>query len=143
MHRKRLRQKWDQLNREDLLSGQGVLLHRYLRDYVIPFSAFYQALFKQEGLVPEDIRSIQDLQKIPFTSKKDLLDAQEDPDRNRDFVLIPDESVLKKTTWYGLPCRSTRAATCQSGVRERIPPLNTDQHNGAFCRAYSVSLYKT
>ena len=35
-------------------------------------SSFYHRIFKDRGLKPEDIRSIEDLTKIPFTTKDDL-----------------------------------------------------------------------
>ena len=37
-------------------------------------SPFYKQRFEANGLVPEDIRSLADLQKIPFTTKQDLRD---------------------------------------------------------------------
>ena len=35
---------------------------------------FYRKRFDEAGLKPEDIRSLEDLQKIPFTTKQDLRD---------------------------------------------------------------------
>ncbi|MGE9266748.1 MAG: phenylacetate--CoA ligase family protein, partial [Verrucomicrobiales bacterium] len=56
---------------------------------------------RENGLSANDIRSTADLTKLPFTSKKDLGEP-------RDFVLIPDEKILKiqpatllKTLRYG------------------------------------------
>ena len=37
-------------------------------------SPFYKQRFSENGLRPEDIRSLDDLQKIPFTTKQDLRD---------------------------------------------------------------------
>jgi phenylacetate-CoA ligase len=37
-------------------------------------SAFYRKKFKDAGLKPEDIKTLEDLQKIPFTVKNDLRD---------------------------------------------------------------------
>ena len=37
-------------------------------------SAFYQKRFEKLGLTPDDIQSLDDLQKIPFTTKQDLRD---------------------------------------------------------------------
>jgi phenylacetate-CoA ligase len=37
-------------------------------------SVFYRKKFDKIGLKPEDIRSLNDLQKIPFTVKSDLRD---------------------------------------------------------------------
>lgn len=38
-------------------------------------SPFYKERFEQAGLKPEDIRSLDDLRRIPFTTKKDLRDT--------------------------------------------------------------------
>ena len=37
-------------------------------------SAFYRKRFEENGLTPDDIQSLDDLQKIPFTTKQDLRD---------------------------------------------------------------------
>ena len=37
-------------------------------------SPFYKERFQQCGIKPEDIQSLEDLQKIPFTTKQDLRD---------------------------------------------------------------------
>ncbi|HHW70737.1 MAG TPA: phenylacetate--CoA ligase, partial [Clostridiales bacterium] len=35
---------------------------------------YYRSLMQQKGLVPEDIRGIEDLSLLPFTTKQDLRD---------------------------------------------------------------------
>ena len=87
---------WQNLDREKTIAAQGRQLHRYLRDSVLPFSVQYQRLFKEHGLTADDIRSVADLQKIPFTSKEDLLPTAENPRRTLDFVLKPDPKVLAR-----------------------------------------------
>ena len=37
-------------------------------------SSFYKKRFEENGLTPEDIQSLDDLQNIPFTTKQDLRD---------------------------------------------------------------------
>ncbi|WP_234041759.1 phenylacetate--CoA ligase family protein [Persicirhabdus sediminis] len=73
---------------------QNQLLRSLIRDRVAPFSKFYRALFAREDIDPNSIRTTADLQRLPFTSKADLIDP-------KDFVLIPDEEVLRKqaSTW--------------------------------------------
>jgi phenylacetate-coenzyme A ligase PaaK-like adenylate-forming protein len=63
---------------------------------VLPFSAYYRDLFHRHGLRPESIRSVEDLEQIPFTCKADLVNTPEHPQRTRDFVLIPDQQVLRR-----------------------------------------------
>jgi phenylacetate-CoA ligase len=45
--------------------------------YVYKKSKFYQRKFKEVGLVPEGIQSIEDLKKVPFTTKDELRGSQE------------------------------------------------------------------
>ena len=54
-------------------------------------SPFYRKLFKENKLSPMDIKSLDDLKKIPFTKKEDLM---ENP---KDFILQPTEVTLRKT----------------------------------------------
>jgi phenylacetate-CoA ligase len=84
------------LARADLRELQGQKLHAYLRDCVLPFSKQYQETFRAAGITADDIRSVDDLAKIPFSSKEDLLPTPENPRRSLDFVLKPDVNVLKK-----------------------------------------------
>ena len=58
------------------------VLRNYLQHTVLPFSAHYQRLFKAHGIDAASIRSMEDLAKIPFTAKSDLLSTPEQPDNN-------------------------------------------------------------
>ncbi len=87
---------WQNLDRTTLRAEQGRKLHWYLRECVLPFSSHYQKIFAQAGLTADDIRSVADLAKLPFTSKEDLLPAPDNPRRSLDFVLKPDPAVLSR-----------------------------------------------
>jgi len=50
-------------------------LRDYLRRVVLPFSGHYRQLFREHGLTADSIRSLDDLRRIPFTSKADLLNT--------------------------------------------------------------------
>jgi len=65
-------------------------LRRYLAESVLPFSAHYRALFGERGLRPGLLTDYTCLERIPFSAKADLLKGA------RDFVLTPDERVLKR-----------------------------------------------
>lgn len=54
-------------------------------------SPFYRKLFKENNLSPLDIKSLDDLKKIPFTKKEHLIEQP------KDFILYPTEVTLKKT----------------------------------------------
>lgn len=88
--------QWDSLDKNTLRLAQVKQLKTFLRDHVIPFSHFYREMFNQAHIDPEKFTSLDDLRRIPFSSKKDLLVTPDHPDRARDFVLIPDESQLAK-----------------------------------------------
>ena len=88
--------QWQHLSKEAVLQLQADKLRRYLRDTVVPFSAYYREVFRRHGLRADSIRSVEDLEQIPFTSKIDLVNSPEHPQRSRDFVLIPDQEVLAR-----------------------------------------------
>jgi phenylacetate-CoA ligase len=57
-----------ELRKHQLQKLKGQVKHCYEN------SKFYQKKFKTAGLKPEDIKTLEDLQKIPFTVKNDLRD---------------------------------------------------------------------
>jgi phenylacetate-CoA ligase len=91
-----LTKRWDSLARDPARSLQSRELHRFIRDSVLPFSAHYRRLFAEHGLTAADIRTVDDLRKIPFSSKQDLLPTPDEPRRSMNFALIPDAKVLSK-----------------------------------------------
>ena len=58
---------------EDLHSLQEDRLKFVVR-YVYDHSAFYRQRFKEAGITPEDIKTLADVAKLPFTKKADLRD---------------------------------------------------------------------
>ena len=74
---------------DEIHHQQAITLTHFLKSRVLPFTRHYKDVFKAEGLEAEDIRSTDDLVKIPFTDKAQLSET-------RDFVIVPDEAVLKK-----------------------------------------------
>jgi phenylacetate-CoA ligase len=86
--------RWQRLDRATARALQGRQLHRYLRDCVLPFSGHYQRLFDELGLSADDFHTVEDLQKLPFTAKEDLLPTADNPRRSLGFALIPDAKAL-------------------------------------------------
>ncbi|MBK7641594.1 MAG: phenylacetate--CoA ligase family protein [Planctomycetes bacterium] len=84
------------LPRAELEALQRAELRRYVTQELYPFSAHYRKMFDAAGVKPTDIREVADLARLPFTTKKDLLEAQIDPERKRDFVLIPSPTAIKR-----------------------------------------------
>ena len=54
---------------------------RHLVGYVYDRIPFYKESFDQAGVKPEDIKSLEDLQKLPFTTKQDLRAARSEERR--------------------------------------------------------------
>src|SRR5262245_10553276 len=96
MNPKLLKTQWHELPEPVIRQLQAEKLRHYLRTVVLPFSAHYRDLFRQHGLEADSIRSLADLQRLPFSSKTDLLNTPERPQRVRDFLLIPDPDVLAR-----------------------------------------------
>ena len=65
-------QSWAHWSPERIRDEQGKRLRRFIREQVVPFSPLYRRLFKENGIDPLSIRSVDDLQKIPFISKEEI-----------------------------------------------------------------------
>ncbi|QBA22050.1 phenylacetate--CoA ligase family protein [Chryseobacterium indologenes] len=68
---------------------------RELLIYLETHSPFYQKLFKENNISIEDIRTLEDLQKIPTTTKNDLQQY------NHDFFCIPPHKIVDYSTTSG------------------------------------------
>lgn len=64
-------------------------------DYLNTRSPFYQRLFKENKINISNIKTVKDLQNIPFTEKKDLQMC------NYDFLCIPKEKIVDYITTSG------------------------------------------
>lgn len=82
-------------NRAELFALQEHLLRLRVRQEIYPFSAHYRRVFDAAGVRPEQIRTIDDLRRLPFTTKADLLTAQSNEETKRDFVLVPTPESIK------------------------------------------------
>ena len=74
-----LRTQWAHLSEDAIRRMQAAKLRDYLRRVVLPFSSHYREMFQEQGLTPDSIRSLEDLQRLPFTSKLDLLNTPGSP----------------------------------------------------------------
>ncbi len=89
-----LQKHWQQLTEPVVRRLQAEQLRDFLRTAVLPFSAHYRKLFQEHGLDAESFHTLEDLQRLPFTTKADLLNTAAQPQRFKDFILIPDQKVL-------------------------------------------------
>lgn len=83
-------------SRRQLRETQDKTLRQFISRHVYPFSPYYRKLFDQHKIKPGYIRTADDLKIIPFTKKEDLFSTEENPNRFVDFILQPDESLIKK-----------------------------------------------
>ncbi|MFT4177809.1 MAG: AMP-binding protein [Luteolibacter sp.] len=102
---------WENASQDEITHRQNTLLKRFLKDRVVPFTAYYRVLFEEHGLDPRDIQSTEDLQKLPFTSKTQM-------SQPRDFVIIPDEDRLKHQ-WSTLRLAITHGPTHAKQLLEK------------------------
>ena len=88
-----------------LLQGERLkkLVHRLYHN-----TPFYRNKMQQIGITPDDIRSIDDIVKLPFTTKQDLRD-------NYPFGLFatPKSEIVRLHASSG----TTRTGICRSGRR--------------------------
>jgi phenylacetate-coenzyme A ligase PaaK-like adenylate-forming protein len=94
MNRDRLRKQWQQLPETVVCRLQAERLRHYLRRVVLPFSPHYRKLFQEHGLDSKSFRTLEDLRRLPFTTKSDLLNTATQPQRFKDFIVVPDPKVL-------------------------------------------------
>ncbi|MBM3845613.1 MAG: phenylacetate--CoA ligase [Verrucomicrobia bacterium] len=114
---------WDLLDERELRERQARKLRTYLGDVVLPFSARYRALFAEAGLSADSIRSLDDLRRIPFTSKKDLMPSPDHPQRAREFIIVPDPAVLKRRPSTLLKALFKGKQAVQDGFEREFRPI--------------------
>ena len=61
------------MNREEMRRLQSIRLRRVV-EHAYHNSPFYRKKMQEMGITPEDIHSIDDIVKLPFTVKQDLRD---------------------------------------------------------------------
>jgi phenylacetate-CoA ligase len=88
-------QNWDRLTLAEQRAMQAERLRAHLRNQVVPFSPFYRKKFAEWNLDPDSFRTLDDLKRIPFTTKQDLLTTPENKNGARDFVLAPNEDLIR------------------------------------------------
>lgn len=89
-------QDWRSLDRAEVERRQAARLRDFLERQVLPYARHYRELFRTHGLQPDRIRSLDDLRRVPFTTKSDLLGGDARAQATRDFVLAPDEADLRR-----------------------------------------------
>ncbi len=103
---------WGNVPIGELRERQGRKLRRFIAHKVYPFCPHYRKLFDEHGINPDSIRTLEDLQRLPFTGKADIASTEDNPARFRDFIIQPEEAQLKSSLGLfeklGLASRSRR-----------------------------------
>ena len=85
-----------QLSKSEIFDLQNRKLNHFLNVYVYPFSQHYREFFDRHRIDPRKVRTIQDLKCIPFSSKLDFVDSQDQKERFKGFVLQPDKEKIRR-----------------------------------------------
>ena len=105
-------------------------LHKFVNEQLYPYSPFYRRLFDEHKIDPRSIRTVDDLRRIPFTTKKDIAPTSEQPSRHLDLVLQPDMEKLRRFAPKGkliglLATRAMRGAEAATEeVRREYGPVH-------------------
>ena len=124
MRNTRLHARWDRLDPAETERLQMAQLRRYLSRVVQPFSPFYHKRIDPAAI--RTLRRYRDLENLPFTSKRDLLNTPDHPERTRELVISPKEKILcRRPATFLRALRCGRAAVAQELTREFRPVLMT------------------
>ena len=96
MSREPWSRNWDRMSFEEQREYRDRKLAYFVRTQLYPYSQFYRKLFDENGIDPNRIRGVDDLGKLPFTSKVDIAPDADDPEKFRTLVLQPDEELFDK-----------------------------------------------
>lgn len=88
-------QGWDSWSAEETRAMQDRALREFIVKQVYPFHPHYRRIFDESGIDPGGVRTVEDLQKLPFTYKEDIAPGPQDPDNPRQFVLEPGFDQVK------------------------------------------------
>jgi len=83
----RIHNPLEKMNPEKMAVLQLERLQRQL-SYVYSHSSFYQKKFLDAGIHPSDIKNLKDLENIPFTTKQELRD------HNQDFFCVKNKDIV-------------------------------------------------
>ncbi|UCE72850.1 MAG: AMP-binding protein [Methanomassiliicoccales archaeon] len=84
----------DSLSRDALKRLQIKKLNEQI-EYLSNNSPYYQRVFKENKIFVEDLKSLNDLRRIPFTDKYQVGESQEKFPPFGEFLCVPEEEVVK------------------------------------------------
>lgn len=106
----------------DRQTERGARLHRFVNEQLYPYSPFYRRLFDANKIDPRSIRTVDDLRRIPFTTKHDIAPTAGDASRHLDIVLQPDLEKLRRYASKATLARlvATRTLHGDDAAREAV-----------------------
>ena len=114
-------------NIENLSAGeiralQNRRLKFFINSYLYPFSTHYKNLLDRSKVNPRSIRTVEDLARIPLTSKKDFLDTEAAIGQFKDFILRPDEEKIRRAWPVSklIPLALTKLCRGSAFVKENL-----------------------
>ncbi len=84
----------------DIKRIQDERVRAYLPD-VYNYAPLYHRLWDEAGINIKRIRSVKDLQTLPFTSKSDIVPSQNEPRKHAEVVMQPTPEQIRKNTGAG------------------------------------------
>ena len=80
----------------DLREATDRRLRDFLRNQIGPYHPHYRKLFAEQAIDLDKIEGVKDLQRLPLTTKQDLLPTPDQPERAREFILQPTAELLRE-----------------------------------------------
>lgn len=114
--------RWDRMSLEEMRHFQIRRLRRFLATRVLPFSAHYRRTLGAAGFHPASLRRVEDLERIPFTTKADLLPTDQNPNSLKDLVLAPSAELIRSALPRAefLKFAARRLVLGEAGLRRRL-----------------------
>jgi len=86
---------WGNVPVTEMKERQGRQLHRFLRTKVYPYCPYYRRIMDSLKLKPDNFRRIEDIRRLPFTTKADIVPSADNPDRYRDIIIQPSPEQIQ------------------------------------------------
>lgn len=113
---------WGKRSADEARSLQNKAFRSFISDQVFPHCSHYRKKLGGMGLSPSDLRTLDDLVKIPFTSKADLAAAVSE-NRIRDFLILPDSNKLRRRPGTIIRALLTGPARTRIALDEEYRPI--------------------
>ena len=113
---------WGACSADEAQSRQNSALRSFLRNQVYPYCLHYRNKFDELGLDLQEIRGVEDLTQLPFTSKADLAEAVTEG-RIRDFLILPDSGKLRRRPGTILRALLTGVERTRNALDQEYRPI--------------------